>query len=608
MVQDSVWRNKHKTLKDFYLSGGELEENGKLRYDPEYYEFDNYELQIDPDETMEEVELYDAARRHKEIIKCCNSFAYFCHKYVKILHPMRGLIPFVLYKYQRKVITAYENHRFNIISKFRQGGLTTVTLLWGLWRCLFKEDQQILIAGKTDRDATDIGQMIDRACENFPEWLKPKKDGKWNDHMKQFTETGSAMKFHSPEQIRGKSVTFLIVDEAAFISDMDKHWKAIYPVLSSGGSCAIVSTVNGLGNWYEQTFHGAKDKTNKFNVIELDYWSHPDYNDPKWVEDQRAQLGEKGFLQEILREFLGSGETYFPSHIIRQLTEQTRNNLPSRKMCARWCNTSGSMALMENSEHNKGAMWIWKEPVDSHEYIIGVDVAEGQKENNDSSCFQIIDTTTLEQVAEFYSNVIVPHEFAQVLNEVGVYYNNALIVIENMGPGGAVLSNLEHTLFYENLHFQDVKANKPGVKIGAVNRALYLESLQNRLLNETVRINSIRFVTELQTFEFNPVSKKAEARKGKHDDAIMAMCIALHTRDSMLRDIPMGAEVPREVTATLKAQVYEEIRKELMEGKPEDILSNDEDFDLLSPDKESYLSPIMNIQRRNHRLLSEFGW
>ena len=49
---------------------------------------------------------------------------------------------------------------------------------------MFQLDQQIMLISKTDREATDIGMMADRACENLPEWLKPKKDSKWNDHLK----------------------------------------------------------------------------------------------------------------------------------------------------------------------------------------------------------------------------------------------------------------------------------------------------------------------------------------------------------------------------------------------------------------------------------------
>jgi hypothetical protein len=609
-MTEKFWLETHKSLKEFYESGGIFDKKtGKYQYDPNYYSFDKYELEIDPSETLEDVEKYDSIKQQKEIIKCCNSFSYFCHKYIRILHPMKGLIPFVLFNYQRKVIKDYEKHRFNIISKFRQGGLTTVTLLYGLWKCMFQMDQQIMLISKTDREATDAGLIIDRACENLPLWIKPKKnEGKWNDHLKMFTDTGSAIKFYSPEAARGKSVTFLIIDEAAFIDDMDKHWKSMWPVLSTGGSCALISTVNGLGNWYEQTYRDSKENKNKFHVIDLDFWEHPDYNDEEWIAEQKAQLGEKGFLQEILREFLGSGETYFPAKVITDLTEQTRNNYPSRKLFAKWANTSGRMAQLEN-EQSKGAMWVWKEPVEGREYIIGADCAEGQGENNDNSCFQIIDSITSEQVAEFYSNTVVPHEFAQVLNEVGTFYNNALIAVENMGPGGAVISNLQHTLYYENLYYDTTKitsSTKPGIKMGQTNRPLFLESLQNKLLNKSMLINSIRFVTELQTFEYNPTTKKAQAQKGKHDDAIMSMAIALYVRETLNRDLPLGIE-NSEGTSIIKSQVYEEIKKELEDGIMESLME-EEEIDLLASGMDTISSPLINTQRKGENILKEFGW
>lgn len=607
---ESLWRGKFKTLKDYYRAGGIVDDStGKRQYDLDYYEFDKFEIEIDPDEPFSSLEGYDPNRRRKELIKCSQSFPYFCHKYVRILHPMRGLIPFVLFKYQRKTINDYETNRFNIISKFRQGGLTTVTLLWGLWRCMFQLDQQIMLISKTDREATDIGMMADRACENFPDWIKPRKDGKWNDHLKQFTDTGSALKFYSPEAARGKSVTFLIVDECAFIDDMDKHWKAMWPILSTGGSCTLISTVNGLGNWYEQTYRDAKEGLNKFHVIDLDYWEHPDYNDEKWVAEQKAQLGEKGFRQEVLREFQGSGETYFPTSVLTTLSEQTRNNFPSRKLFPKWANTLGRVSQLETDD-NKGAMWVWKEPVQGHEYILSADCAEGQGENNDNSVFHVINTATLEQVCEFYSNIIYPHEFAQLIKEVAIMYNNALVVVENMGPGGAVLGSLQHTHFYDNLYYESSKASnaKPGVRVNQTNRTQFLETLQNRLVNQTVRINSARFVNELNTFEYNKVTRKAQAQKGKHDDAIMAMCIGLYVRDSLIRDVPPGAAPTKESLSVVKSQVYDDIKRELLEGRPEDILLENE-YDILAPDADDYEYSLSNrFERKGEKILREFGW
>jgi hypothetical protein len=601
-ISYSAWRNKYRKLSDYY----------KKEFDATYFVFDKYETEVDPDETLEQMNGYTPQRQRLEIAKCAMSFPYFCTKYIKILHPKKGLIPFILYKYQREVIENYEQHRFNIIRKFRQGGLTTVTEIWGLWRCLFKLDQQILFMSKTDREAIAAGEIVNTAVKYLPDWMRPSKDGKWNDHHKQFLDTGCNMRFITPEGARGLAITYLILDEAAFIPDMEKHWKAMYPTISTGGSVIVVSTVNGLGNWYEETYHAAQDKKNDFHIIDLEYTQHPDYNSSKWVKEQKAQLGEKGWQQEVLGSFLGSGETYIPGHIIGELQQITRNNYPRRKAFKKWANATFNPTAEEEWQQ-EGALWIWKEPQDGHEYIIGVDCAEGVGDDGDNSCIQVLDQGTLEQVAEFYSNLVPPYIFAQVINEIALYYNHALVVVENMGPGGAVLSNLQHELFYDNLFFENStsksKQLKPGIKMNLTNRPVFLEAMQHRLMNGTIRINSRRFVKELNTFIYNAQTQKAEAQKGKHDDAIISICLALYVRDSVLRDIPMGAEIPKELASPFKTSVYEEIKREIMEGSPKDLISEVSNDPILIPDEDDILAGVVfNFRRRHDKLLKEFGW
>jgi hypothetical protein len=70
----------------------------------------------------------------------------------------------------------------------------------------------------------------------------------------------------------------------------------------------------------------------------------------------------------------------------------------------------------------------------------------------------------------------------------------------------------------------------------------------------------------------------------------------------------MGAEVPQEILSSLKTQVYEEIKRELLEGKPEDLLAED-DIDILGVDKDTILPGVVfDNRRRNDKLLKEFGW
>lgn len=600
ITTNSVWRGKYKTLKDYYNKA----------FNKEYFIFDKYEMEVDPDETVESMSAYDPQRQRIETAKCALSFSYFCTKYIKILHPKKGLIPFILYKYQRDVIESYEQHRFNIIRKFRQGGLTTVTEMWGLWRCLFKLDQQILFLSKTDSEAVVAGEIVNTAAKHLPSWMQPSKDGKWNDHQKHFPETGGKMVFGTPERARGLAITYLILDEAAFIPDMETYWKAMYPTLSTGGSCIVVSTVNGLGNWYEETYHAAQDKKNDFHIIDLEYTRHPDYNNPKWVKEQKSQLGEKGWQQEVLGSFLGSGETYIPSHIISELQSLTRNNYPKRKKFKKWANTSFNPTTEEEWQQ-EGALWIWKEPKDGHEYIIGVDAAEGVGDDGDNSCIEVIDQSTLEQVAEFYSNLVPPYIFAQIINEMAIFYNHALVVVENNGPGGAILSNLQNELFYDNLFFENNKSklNRPGIRMNVTNRPVFLEALQHRLMNGTIRVNSRRFVKELNTFNYNAQTQKAEAQKGKHDDAIISMCLALFVRDSVMREVPMGADVPKELASPFQTSIYEEIKREIMDGSPKDLVTPEvKDMSLIPDDEDIMAGVVYSVRRKMDKLLKSFGW
>lgn len=588
----SVWKNKFRTLKQYY-------EN---EYDKQFYELNKYQLLIDPDETLDQINQYNQQKQEEEIYKCTQSFSYFCHKYIRILHPTKGLVPFVIFKYQDRVINDYENNRFNIISKFRQGGLTTVTLLYCLHKCLFTLDYSTMLISKSDREAVEAGYIVDRAVEYLPEWLAPKKDGKWNDHLKQITETGGSMRFFSPEASRGKSVAFICLDEAAFIDDMDKHWKAMYPVLATGGRCAIVSTVNGTANYYYEMYMGAKEGRNKFHIIDIDFDEHPFYNskkNPEWAEEQRAQLGEKGFLQEILRVFLGSGDTYIPGSELARLDQELKTVMPKRKLFAKYQNKDANDDPTITDEF-KGAFWVWAEPVSGHEYVFGVDCSEGV--GADNSCIQVIDITKNEQVAEFYSNNITPYEFAQVVYELALFYNNALLVVEEASAGLSVINTLQNELYYENFYFNNITSKTPraGIRTTVNSRPLILTAFQTTILQKTIKINSIRMLNEMKTFEYNANSKKPEAHKGKHDDAIMAFAIAVYVMNSQGKNLPAGYEDGRKIRNTT---LIHDIKSELSENKNNLMI----DFNK-SEDKNKEMQEMIDLYRPKHSLLKEFGW
>lgn len=549
----------------------------------------------------------------EELERCSEDFLYWSEKYAYITHPKRGAIKFQLYGYQKRFIRAVEENRFVIVSKFRQGGLTTVTVVWMLWRCLFKYDQRIMIVSIGDKEAIAAGGTLKSCMDQLPEWMKPEM-GKNNDHEKQFLDTNGFVWFRSPKGVRSMALTFLVLDEAAFIPKMDSLWAAMMPALATGGNCIAISTVNGMGNWYQETYYDAKAKKNYWHVVEMDYWENPDYKDPEWVKLLSTQLGPRRWQQEVLRSFLGSGATFIDSHIITRLDRQTRDDQPKRKMFEAWdaaqeIKNKNDPTVNDNCQ--LGAMWIWKEPMPGHEYIVGADAAAGIGTEGDYSAFSVIDAATCEQVADFYSNMITTHEFAQVLYEMGHYYNGAQVVCENLGPGMEVVNRLVHDLAYDNLYYE--KDDRPGLKVQA-NRTVILEALQYGINASTFKIRSMRLVNELKYFIYSKQKKKPLAANDKHDDLIMATAFALFVRDEQGRRLPPTMVAKRSdglgFENDYQRRLMDKIRKEIMKDSPDDwasvVVAAPRQDD---PEDDPELKPryMLGRLRPHNSLLREFG-
>jgi hypothetical protein len=141
-----------------------------------------------------------------------------------------------------------------------------------------------------------------------------------------------------------------------------------------------------------------------------------------------------------------------------------------------------------------------------------------------------------------------------------------------------------------------------------------LEALQNKIISGSLAINSCRLVNELKTFVFNAKTKRAEALKGKHDDAVMSMCIALYVRDKLLHDLPVGMQIPEETTQIFKSDLYDQIKKEMLRGIEEDILldedtNSDSIFNLFGSGRDDEIeSEAIQFRRKQGKLLAEFGW
>ena len=77
----------------------------------------------------------------QEIIKCGKDPVYFMNKYLKIQHPLKGLIPFNTYGFQDECIQEFNDNRFNIILKSRQLGISTLVAAYSVWQAIFYKEK-----------------------------------------------------------------------------------------------------------------------------------------------------------------------------------------------------------------------------------------------------------------------------------------------------------------------------------------------------------------------------------------------------------------------------------------------------------------------------------
>ena len=483
----------------------------------------------------------------KEYVKCAQDPAYFLKKYCVVQHPMKGKVPFHLWDFQEKSLQTFEDHRFNIILKARQLGLSTLTAGYSLWMMTFGQDKNILVIATKQDTAKNLVTKVRVMHANLPSWLKQNcvEDNKLSLRYK----NGSQIKAVSSGEDSGRSeaLSLLILDEAAFIDKIEPIWAAASQTLSTGGQCIALSTPNGVGNWFHKTWVGAEDGTNDWNWIKLHWNLHPERND-EWRKEQDKLLGPSLAAQECDCDFITSGQTVIDGIILEEYREtHTNNPLEKRGIDSNF--------------------WVWQPPNYTKDYIVSADVSRG--DGSDYSAFHVMDIESMEQVAE-YKGRLSTKDFGNMLVNVASEYNSALLVIENNNIGWATIQQVidrgYENLFYtsKDLQYIDVQhqlTNKyrtsernmvAGFSTTMKTRPLIISKLEEYFRDESVVVRSNRLIDELLTFVY--VNNRAEAMAGYNDDLVMSFAIGLWVRDTALRLRTEGIELTKKTLSMINQE------------------------------------------------------
>ena len=281
-------------------------------------------------------------RIREEFVKCATDPVYFMKKYYMIQHPQKGRQFFNLYPFQEKVLKLFQKHDYSVINKSRQLGISTLVSAYSLWLMLFNKDKNVLVIATKQDTAKNMVTKVRFAYQNLPTWLKigTSEDNRLSLRL----ANGSQIKAVSAAGDAGRSeaVSLLVIDEAAFIDNIETIFTAAQQTLATGGGCVALSTPNGVGNWFHKTYLSAQNQENRFLPISLPWTVHPERNQD-WRDEQDRILGKRNAAQECDCDFATSGNTVIEPDILS------------------WYEQNMLSEPIERRGLDK-ALWIWEYP------------------------------------------------------------------------------------------------------------------------------------------------------------------------------------------------------------------------------------------------------
>jgi hypothetical protein len=485
-------------------------------------------------------------REFEEYCRCAVNPIYFINNYVQIQDPVRGRIPFLLYPFQRVALKMFLRKRFNIVLKPRQMGLSWLVAMFALWLAMFRPHQTVIVISIKEDTAKRFLDKIKYAYRYLPCWLKADIEHE-NFSTIVFSNHSRIMSVPTSEDAgRSEGISLLIVDEAAFVRWIDKIWAAAFPTLSTGGMGILLSTANGMGNFFANKWRDACEQLSDFNPIQLHWRMHPDRDDA-WYRVQRRELGPALTAQEVDCDFLNSGRPAFDTATLSEWSEVLRHRAPAQVLY----NND-----MFDGPYDKKAegLYIFKKPVEGRDYIIGADCATG--DGSDYNACHVLDWATGEQMAEFRV-LCKPDQWANYLFALGKMYNWAHLAAERNGIGLAVTQKLIDKR-YPNLyvyikedaksdpevstkHLVSEKTEIVGFNTTSANRPVIIDtteelirehqSLREQGVVDFYLINGMRTINECLVFNWQDAGKpNPRANEGYNDDLVISLCIAHQVR------------------------------------------------------------------------------
>jgi len=482
----------------------------------------------------------------EEIIRCGSDPIYFIEAYCQIVSLDAGLVPFKLYDCQKEKVATIMDNRKVIIMEGRQQGKTITSAACILHYTLFQTNKTVAILANKSASAREVLYRYQIMYENLPLWMQQgvktwnKGDVELENGSKIFTSATSI------SGIRGKSVNWLYIDEAAIVPNnvAEEFFTSTYPTIMAGETTKVLMTSTPLGyNHFWKYWNDAVENRNGFKSLQIPYWKIPGRDD-KWADEQKRVLGELKFNQEVLCTFLGSSNTLIGADTIAKLSAKT-------------------------FIHSKNNLDVLEAPEQKHFYFIAVDTSRGV--GGDYSAFTVIDCTEypFKVVAKFKDNNITPLLYPDIITKVAKDYNNAHVLVEINDIGQQVADIIYNDIEYENMMWvgHDSKYGQflsssgrnavLGLRTTKQVKRIGCSTLKSLVEENKLLIFDKDIISEFSTFVEQRGSFQAD--EGYHDDLTMSLVLfSWASNDPLFKDL-MNANNREALYKQKMVQIEEEL-------------------------------------------------
>lgn len=515
-------------------------------------------------------------KRSRRLDKVMNDFTLFSKNFIHIIDNNNEKIKLDLNLAQEELNDLMDSNKFVIVSKARQGGISTFAIAKALYRAIVNDNENILIVSYKADSASALFEML----KSMNDWLpRDKFPGLFHEVRRdnrnelllsngsRITSTTAGNKSIG----RGSTYSYIHMSEFAFYARQEMQLLSAEQSLMKGSDSQITieTTSNGIGNLYYKLFMQAWKGNSKYKAMfipfyhdlykkqfkhdhnEAEKWyredtqgarlSKKDLSDEEkilfknganlrflmWRQWKLLDMSEEDFKQEYpsnpMESFISTGQSVFDN---AKVLDKVGNILPKIERS----HVVGILDTRMERYLDKG-LDIFHLPKRGERYYGGVDTASGG--GKDHSTISIFDSDG-QQVLSFYNNRVAVYEFAEIVNIIGRMYNYAFLCVERNSYGLPLIERLRKDYKYMNLYKQKMfnergrKTMQIGFMTTAQSKSVLISDFKEQFERGLMNIECRETLQQMQIYQENPNGSMGNKRGEENfDDLVISSALSV---------------------------------------------------------------------------------